>query len=130
MIFFRFSRFSPFAEEGFTCLDHSAMSKKKRSIFRRTNSAIFSILQFRRKNFFPACATGESQSPMYTQKKRNSTRATSSTKARRSTQVRLCHTVKCLKHLNTVKCVYMRDIRKKSKQLSLKRVQSHNFFSW
>ena len=28
-IFFRFSRFSPFAEEGFTCLDHSAMSKKK-----------------------------------------------------------------------------------------------------
>ena len=29
-IFFRFSRFSPFAEEGFTCLDHSAMSKKKK----------------------------------------------------------------------------------------------------
>ena len=28
-IFFRFSRFSPFAEEGFTCLDHSAMRKKK-----------------------------------------------------------------------------------------------------
>ena len=27
-IFFRCSRFSPFAEEGFTCLDHSAMSKK------------------------------------------------------------------------------------------------------
>ena len=26
VIFFRFSRFSPFAEEGFTCLDHSAMS--------------------------------------------------------------------------------------------------------
>ena len=32
-IFFRFSRFSPFAEEGFMCLDHSAMSKKKK----RTN---------------------------------------------------------------------------------------------
>ena len=30
-IFFRFSRFSPFAEEGFTCLDHSAMSKKNKS---------------------------------------------------------------------------------------------------
>ena len=27
-IFFRFCRFSPFAEEGFTCLDHSMMSKK------------------------------------------------------------------------------------------------------
>ena len=26
---FRFCRFSPFAEEGFTCLDHSMMSKKK-----------------------------------------------------------------------------------------------------
>ena len=31
---FRFCRFSPFAEEGFTCLDHSMMSKKKnRKIF-------------------------------------------------------------------------------------------------
>ena len=29
VIFFRFSRFSPFAEEGFTCFDHSVMSKKK-----------------------------------------------------------------------------------------------------
>ena len=29
-LFFRFSRFSPFAEEGFTCLDHSAMNEKKK----------------------------------------------------------------------------------------------------
>ena len=28
--FFCFSRFSPFAEEGFTCLDHSMLSKKKK----------------------------------------------------------------------------------------------------
>ena len=27
--YFRFSRFSPFAEEDFTCLDHSMLSKKK-----------------------------------------------------------------------------------------------------
>ena len=28
-VFIRFCRFSPFAEEGFTCLDHSMLSKKK-----------------------------------------------------------------------------------------------------
>ena len=29
--FFRFCRFSPFAEEGFTCLDHSMLNKKTNS---------------------------------------------------------------------------------------------------
>ena len=28
-VFIRFCRFSPFAEEGFTCLDHSMLSEKK-----------------------------------------------------------------------------------------------------
>ena len=40
-IFFRFSRFSPFAEEGFTCLDHSAMSKKKKLPPPRPQSKLF-----------------------------------------------------------------------------------------
>ena len=29
-VIIRFCRFSPFAEEGFTCLDHSMLSKEKK----------------------------------------------------------------------------------------------------
>ena len=34
VIFYRFRRFSTFAEEGFTCLDHSMLSKKKTKTLR------------------------------------------------------------------------------------------------
>ena len=35
----RFFRFSPFAEEGFTCLDHSMLSKKKKHTTRLLKNA-------------------------------------------------------------------------------------------
>ena len=38
--FFRFSRFSPFAEEGFTCLDHSMLSKKKERLKGHSTSCL------------------------------------------------------------------------------------------
>ena len=46
---FRFCRFSPFAEEGFTCLDHSMMSKKKNSRFSGRGASRRGAFRFSRR---------------------------------------------------------------------------------